>query len=259
MSKKSSFGILAAVAVIAGIALFATMKAPVAGVNSDVQAEISPASGEEAATTVAMAEKPVETSAASAAPTDVPAPAADMSEAEIAEALKPRTMGDANAPVKIIEFASLSCPHCAHFYQETFPKLKADYIDTGKVFFTYVDYPLNAPALDATVASACMPDDKFFPYVKYLFETQQQWAFEGKHAPFLIQNAKLVGGDGAKVEKCVKSMTLKQAVITRMQADAQKYSINSTPSFVLNEQKLNGVDYETFKTAIEAAIAAKGQ
>lgn len=211
--------------------------------------------------------------AADATPESVPAadvtsvaealpPAAALTDDEIKTALKERSMGKDNAPVTLTEFASLSCPHCAHFYKETFPKLKTEYIDTGKVRYTYIDFPLNGPALNAAAVALCVPEDKYFNYVEYLFKTQEQWAFAPDSSKILIQNAKLLGANGDKLNQCYQSNELKAALAERMKTEGEKYGVESTPSFVINNDKTQAfsgaLDYSEFKMKLDAALAVKG-
>ncbi|PJB70361.1 MAG: disulfide bond formation protein DsbA [Alphaproteobacteria bacterium CG_4_9_14_3_um_filter_47_13] len=174
----------------------------------------------------------------------------------VEEALKPREMGATDAPVLIEEYASLSCSHCAQFSRETFEKLKEAYIDTGKVRFIYNDYPLNAPAMDAAMVARCLPEDRYFKFVKFLFETQENWAFEADYKKKLVQNAKLSGATEELVNACLENQELKQGLITRMQKAAEDHNIQSTPSFIINgTETLKGAqDFESFSKAIDARL-----
>lgn len=170
--------------------------------------------------------------------------------------LAPRTMGDPDAPVKIEEFASLSCSHCAHFYEDTFPLLKTQYIDTGKVYFVYSDFPLNGSALDAAVIARCLPESAYFKFIKFLFETQDDWAYEQNYRQILMQNAKLLGGKTDRLESCLNSNELKLGLAEIQQEASKKYSIRSTPSFVINdEQVMSGAKpLSAFKEAIDPLL-----
>ncbi|MGZ9097865.1 MAG: DsbA family protein [Micavibrio sp.] len=169
-----------------------------------------------------------------------------------------RTLGDPNAPVKIEEFASLTCGHCAHFHRTTFPELKKKYIDTGKVFFTFTDFPLNAPALDATMVTRCMPPERYFTFLSFLFQTQDQWAFSQSYKDSLRQNAKLAGMTDEAFDACLANTALKDGVVARMQQNGQKHSISSTPSFVINGATVltGALPIEGFDKAIADAEAA---
>lgn len=152
--------------------------------------------------------------------------------------LAPRTLGDPEAPVKIREFASLSCSHCAQFHQMTFPALKEKYIDTGKVHFTFTDFPLNGPALDASLVARCLPEKSYFKFIKYLFETQEDWAYERNYRQIITQNAKLLGGSGEKLDACLESERLRIGLVDIQQKASEQFSIRSTPTFVINDSEI---------------------
>lgn len=177
-------------------------------------------------------------------------------ELNVKDIMTARTMGDPNAPVKIQEFTSLSCPHCAHFNQETFPEIKKNYIDTGKVFFTYTDFPLNAPALEAAVISHCLPKDRYSQFVDFLFGTQDQWAFKEDYKKILEQNAKLLGLTEERAEACENSDALRMALITRMQKAQKDHEVQATPSFLFNGNELmtGASGYDTFSKKIDAML-----
>lgn len=177
---------------------------------------------------------------------------------DVAKAMADRTMGDPAAPVTIHEYASLTCSHCADFYKETFPDLKKNYIDTGKVYFIYHDYPLNAPALEAAMVARCLPEARYFQFIKFLFESQEAWAYNSNHKDALKQNAKLLGLSEASYDACVDNLDLKQALVDKMQKASEELKIQSTPSFMLNNgQLIHGAQsYDIFSKMIDAMIAA---
>ena len=166
-----------------------------------------------------------------------------------------RTLGNPEAPVKIEEFASLTCGHCAAFHNSTFPQLKTKYIDTGKVFFTFTDFPLNAPALDATMVARCMPPERYFTFLSFLFQTQEQWAFSQDYKNSLRQNAKLAGMSDERFDSCLADTALRDGVVNRMQDKARSHALSSTPSFVINGTTVitGAVGIEVFDKAIAEA------
>lgn len=108
-----------------------------------------------------------------------PAQPADGSRADVALAkvtADDKVLGDRDAPVTMIEYSSLTCPHCAHFHTDVLPRIKKEYIDTGKVKLVLRDFPLNQPALIAAQIAHCVPEDRYFGFVSVLFETQAAWA-----------------------------------------------------------------------------------
>lgn len=150
--------------------------------------------------------------------------------------LSPRTLGTPDAPIKVEEFASLSCSHCANFHKTTFQTLKTDYIETGKVFFVYNDFPLNASALEASMLARCLPEQHYFKFIGFLFENQDKWAFEPDYREKLIQNAKLLGQTEESAKACIENQSHKQDLIAKVQKASEEHNISSTPSFLLNGQ-----------------------
>jgi protein-disulfide isomerase len=209
--------------------------------------------------TVSKAQMPASTASATAMPAPADKASAELSDADIQQAMTLHTMGKADAPLKMVEFASLSCPHCAEFFKETFPLIKKNYIDTGKIQYTYVDFPLNAPALNAAAAALCMPAETYFRYLDYLFETQDQWVFSDKQNTTLVQNAKLLGADGDKLERCMASKKLKEAIVDRMKLEGQAFGVEATPTFIFDNDKKKSVPgalpYPDFAKIIDKALA----
>lgn len=185
-------------------------------------------------------------------------PVANAVNIDVEAALAPRTLGDPKAPVKLTEFASLSCPHCAQFTKDTFEKLKSEYIDTGKVYYTYIDFPLNAPALKASMVARCLPADRYFQFTTFLFQTQDKWAFIEDWEPVLRQDSKLLGVSDETYDACVNNAELKQGLITKMQEEGKANHIDSTPTFLFSNGKmLHGAQpLSEFQKIIDPLLAA---
>lgn len=167
-----------------------------------------------------------------------------------------RAYGDPNAPVRIDEYASLSCSHCAMFHKNTFPEIKKEFIDTGKVYFVFHDFPLNAQALSAAIIARCLPEERYFKFLSFLFDKQDTWAFEQNFLTILKQSAKLAGGSGETIDACLENKDIQEALVTKMQDASKAHEINSTPSFVLNGVKFSGSQsFKTFKKKIEAELS----
>jgi protein-disulfide isomerase len=271
MTRKNYVFLTAGIAVIAVAGYFAFSARPAANPALEASAT-APAAGEASSTEPAQAEADAKSAPEAAAPAETPAPAAEAATAsaasaapifnngkiDVAAALAPRGEGDPNAPVKIDEYASLSCPHCAHFMKETFPKIDADYIKTGKVYYIFHDFPLNAPAVDGAMVARCMPADKYFGFISFLFETQNDWAFGENTKNSLKQNAKLAGGSDELVDACLANDDLRSGIVKQM-ADSQKEkNIESTPTFFVNGYEIKGaVGYDVFKDEIEEQLKKK--
>ncbi|MDE2579559.1 MAG: DsbA family protein [Hyphomicrobiales bacterium] len=147
--------------------------------------------------------------------------------------------GKADAPVTVVEYASLTCPHCANFYMEVFPTLKKNYIDTGKVKFVYRDFPLDALAAGGAMLARCS-GDKRNAVVELLFSQQKNWAFVDKPLDALQATMKQTGMSDDSFKKCLDDRALYQNVIKDRETAATKFSINSTPTFFVNGERKTG-------------------
>jgi protein-disulfide isomerase len=174
-------------------------------------------------------------------------------------------IGDKNAPVLMIEYASLSCPHCASFVRESFDKLKAEYIDSGKVKFVYRDFPLNQQALNAAMFAFCNAKDgkeisseKYYATVKALFKSQDSWAFEAKFIEKLAAIAQLEGMSAEKFQSCVNSKSLQDQILNHRMLVTKNLFLKSTPSFFVNGEISEGyIDYLTLKKLIDKKLSSK--
>ncbi len=172
------------------------------------------------------------TSIASAEDAPPPAPSA-------AAALPEMTMGKADAPVTIIEYSSLSCPHCAAFHKEIFPELQSQYIDTGKVRYVMREFPLNESALAGAVIARCLDSSRYFAFTGLLFSKQSDWAFKEDALTPLKALAKQAGMSGAEFDKCIGDEALQKKILT-VRDEGQKKGVNATPSFFVNGTLLKG-------------------
>ncbi len=166
-------------------------------------------------------------------------------------------IGERDAPVTILEFSSLSCPHCATFHKVTLGDLKTDYVDTGKVKFVFNDFPLNGPAMAGSLLLKCIPLENRYEFMEMLFDQQAQWAFDNNFNNKLKQYAALLGIGSARAEECMSDREAQAAIVAAMQTANEAYEISSTPSFVIQPggEKLTGAQpYGEFSTRIEALI-----
>lgn len=178
---------------------------------------------------------------------------------------KEHVFGDKNAPVLFIEYASLSCPHCADFSREAFEKLKAEYIDSGKVKFVFRHFPLNQPALVAAMLTECQAvdgidaaDEKYFSTLKVLFKTQDTWAFDDKFSEKLSAIAQLEGMSADRFQKCISDKSLQEKILRERMEAGKSLQLRSTPSFFINGQISEGfVDYKSLKKVIDEKLSEK--
>ena len=156
---------------------------------------------------------------------------------DVAAMMSKRSVGKADAPVKITEYSSLTCSHCAHVHKDVYPQLKEKFIDTGIVELTFKEFPLNPPAADASAILRCMPEDKFVSFMNLLFDSQDNWAYKPEYKDILRQNAKLAGMSDERFDACLANDELKKRIISDMQEASKAYEIRSTPSFIVEGRK----------------------
>jgi protein-disulfide isomerase len=166
----------------------------------------------------------------------------------------PKGLGADDAPVTIVEFLSMSCPHCARFHQERLPWLRETYIDTGQVRLEFRDFPLNAPALWGAMLAHCAGPERYLAFLDLLFVRQQRWAFVDKPQAALRNLAKQAGMGSDEFDACLADEELQLAVIKSRSDAMEAYDIGSTPSFVIGGEVVSGVpDNDTLAQLIEAA------
>jgi protein-disulfide isomerase len=149
-------------------------------------------------------------------------------------------IGDPKAPVTIIEFASLTCPHCASFHVNTLPELEKRYIDTGKVRLVLRDFPLDEVALKASVIAHCAGPDRYPQFVQVFFAQQAVWARSDNPEQALRQLAQLGGLGADKIDACLADKSLEDAILQARLDGQQKYNLESTPSFIIDGKTHSG-------------------
>lgn len=174
--------------------------------------------------------------AASAAP----ATRAGDSELMVPGPLGDMALGDPNAPNVVIEYASLTCSHCQRFHQETYRPFKEKYIDTGKVYFIFRDFPLDQLAAAAVVVAHCAPKERFFPIIDLLFDNQDKWAFVQQPVPALLDLVKQAGFTEESFKACLTNQTIIDGVTWVRDRAEKQFGVNSTPTFFINGVKRPG-------------------
>jgi protein-disulfide isomerase len=157
-------------------------------------------------------------------------------------ALPDMVLGDAKAPVTVIEYASMTCSHCATFTEKTFPELKKRYIDTGKVRFIFREFPLDQLAAAAFMLARCSAEtdsSKYFTLVDTMFKQQRVWAVE-KPLPPLLALAKQAGFTQATFDACLQNQKLLDGIEATRNRGAEKFKVQSTPSFFINGTLVTG-------------------
>ena len=166
-----------------------------------------------------------------------------LADATVAAELYPddKVLGSADAPITIIEYASLTCPHCAAFHAQVLPQLKTEHIDKGEVRLVYRDFPLDGAGLQAAQLARCAPDDKrYFGLIDTLFKLQGQWSSASDPTAALTQIGALAGMNKETVDACFANEELNKTIITRRQEAEAKFGVRSTPTFVINGQVYTG-------------------
>jgi protein-disulfide isomerase len=162
----------------------------------------------------------------------------------MAELMTPGPLGDqilgnANAPVTIVEYASMTCPHCASFHETIFPELKKRFIDTGKVRFVFREFPLDPLAAAASLLARCAGGDKFFPMVETLFAQQNEWRVQKPLQP-LFAIAQQAGFTQQTFDACLENQQMLQGLEEARTRAAQRFNVQSTPTFFINGRQFRG-------------------
>ena len=167
-------------------------------------------------------------------------------------------LGKDNAPVKIKVFSSLTCPHCASFHMKIVPKIKKKYIESGKVQLIFMDFPLDQAALNASILLHCLDKKKQITFLDKIYENQSEWT-GGSNINEINNNLEKItqnlGITSAQFNKCLKNETISDKILNGRIYGHEKYSINSTPTIIINEKKLEGsANFKNIEKIIEKLI-----
>lgn len=163
---------------------------------------------------------------------------------DVAELMQPSKIGDIamgseTAPVTIVEYASMTCSHCADFALKTFPVLKERYIDTGKVRYILREFPLDPLSAGTFMLARCAGKDKYYPMVETLFEQQRKWAVQKPLEP-LFEIAKQAGFTKEKFDACLSNQEMLNGLEEVRKRAAEQFKVDSTPTFFVNGERLRG-------------------
>ncbi len=198
--------------------------------------------------------------AAAAALAVAPALAEDAAKpVDMADLMKPPTLGDmalgadeGATKVTIVEYASATCPHCAAFHKDVWPKLKADYIDNKKIRFVFREFPLNDPALAAFMIARAAPKESYFPLIDVYFDTLQTWAQDP--ATGLLNIAKQAGFTQEKFDATLRDEKLAKGIM-EIRDGGVKFGVKGTPTFFVNGKPLEGeITYDNLKAEIDKQL-----
>jgi protein-disulfide isomerase len=184
------------------------------------------------------------------------------SEVPMEELMKPGALpdlalGPADSKVVVVEYASMTCGHCAHFSTEVWPAFKKKYVDTNKVRYIFREFPLDNLAAAASMLSRCTGPEKAFSLIEVLFEKQKEWAFgEGNPVPRLFEIAKQVGFTQESFDKCLTDQKLLDNITATRSRASDVFGVSATPTFFINGKKLDGAPtMEKFDQMIEPLLA----
>ena len=166
--------------------------------------------------------------------------------------------GDGNARVTIVEYASFTCRHCATFHNGTLKKLKADYIDGGKVKFIYREVFFDRYGLWASMVARCGGQEKFFGIADLIYKSQSEWTRAGEPAAIVEELRKigrLAGLDNETLDECLKDGAKAEGLVAWYTENSEKDDISSTPSFVIDGKKHSNMSYADMKDLLDAALA----
>lgn len=185
-------------------------------------------------------------------------------EVPVAELMKPTDLpdiaiGPADAKVTIVEYASMTCGHCANFATKVFPEIKKKYVDNGKIRFIMREFPLDNLAAAASMLSRCAGGDKSLPMIETLYEKQADWAFtNGNPVPKLFDIAKQAGFTQESFDKCLTDQKLLDQVTAQRTRASETFGVASTPTFFINGKRLTETPtLAAFDKVIEPLLAAQ--
>jgi protein-disulfide isomerase len=162
-----------------------------------------------------------------------------------------RALGSPNAPVTVIEYVSLTCPHCAAFQRDVFPRVKKEYIDTGKIRFIVREFPIGRSAGNAAIANRCAPEDKYFTLLTNLLARQPEWVSQEVRLDAIYGVAKSVGMSRETFDKCLANQGIIDG-LNEVKQRGRKFGVIGTPTFFANGRKAQGATtYEEFRALVD--------
>ncbi|MGC9270897.1 DsbA family protein [Acidiphilium sp.] len=171
-----------------------------------------------------------------------------------------RSLGKSTAPVTVYEYYSMNCPHCAFFGIKVLPEIIHNFVNTGKIYYVFKDFPLNEDAVMAAQVARSLPAHEYLAFISELFRTQDQWAFASNlktkqdYENALFRYAALAGMDRQAFDAALANKKLEKFILSELKVGEDKYHIDATPSFVINGRKREGaVDFKQFSRWIDEA------
>jgi protein-disulfide isomerase len=203
---------------------------------------------------IALASFLVPMGMASAAP---PPPAAADAQAPLQITRDDRILGNPDAPITIVEYASMTCPHCAHFQDDVLPEIKKQWIDAGKAKLVLRDFPLDEEALRAAMIARCAPPDRYYAFADTFFASQSKWVGARDYREALARLARLGGMGKEEFEACLRNKRLEDSIVQSRLVASKELDVNSTPTFFINGNKFTGAPTaQDFEVNLQAALPA---
>jgi protein-disulfide isomerase len=172
----------------------------------------------------------------------------------VAGQLGDKSLGDLKAPVTVIEYASMTCSHCARFATTVFKPFKEKYVDTGKVHYIFREFPLDPLAAAAFALARCAPEDKYFPMVDVMFQTQDSWAFVDDPGPALYKVVAPMGFTENAFNQCLSDQKTADAIAWVHDRAEKDFGVRGTPAFFINGTRYDGeMTLDEISKAIDAA------
>lgn len=170
--------------------------------------------------------------------------------------LEDDVMGDINAKVTILEYASMTCPHCRSFHEKILPQIKEKYVDTGKAKYILRPFPFDGDRRGeaAFMLAKCAPNNAYYAMIDALFETQSVWAGKGNPVPELLRLSKLSGMTEADFKACLGNQELLTKMVEGRNKAVRDFGVTSTPTVFVNDKKLGDSTFESVSKAVEAAL-----
>jgi len=177
--------------------------------------------------------------------------------ANVAELLGERSMGSGSAPVTIVLYSSLTCPHCATFHELTWPLIKSTYVDTGNARLVYRDFPLDSTAIAAASLARCAGTSRFFEALDILYERQSSWSSAGDPRAAMKQLLAPLGITSEQMNACLASTELQNGIAQMRQDGQTKDGVTAVPTFIINGRKLVGaLPFTSFDEVIKQALGS---
>lgn len=194
------------------------------------------------------------------APTPAPQPQAAAQPASVVTppaGYPDRFLGQPDAPVTVVEYASLTCIHCAYFHTQSLPTLKEKYINSGKVRWIFRDFPLDRLSLAGAQVARCLPEDTYFKFVGLLFESRDRWLREDGDLGPLKQMAMLAGLSGEQADACLTDTKLRDAIVAERLRAATTFKVQATPTvFIAGKAYTGDMAAQAMAAALDQAIIA---